>query len=227
MSPNTHSALPYWGRGRRGLSPLCDLVSRGTDTSELNQCHGSYSTNTKIGRGPGFQYACIHSGVVEIASSVATNWYNYVLASAGTIYDENTTSSNPAINANPATESICPKGWTLPSVARASTIGPTTGNPTPEYVSIFSPILGGVYYDSTLNNESTRGAWWTSEVSSTAPALRYRLNYDGVGLRSYGGLTRIDGMYIRCINKQKTVLDLTYMQEMTPEIASPAPPLYV
>ena len=30
---------------------------------------------------------------------------------------------------------------------------------------------------------------------------------------------RYRGLYIRCINKQKTVLDLTYMQEMTPEIA--------
>ena len=121
-----------------------------------------------------------------------------------------TTSSNPVTNTSPATESICPKGWTLPSNTQIHTIG----NNTSTYVSNFSPVLGGRYYSSALNDEDNRGFWWSSEASNNA--RRYRLNYNGNTLYSSSDGTRLGGFYIRCINKQKTVLDLTYMQEMTP-----------
>ena len=154
-----------------------------------------------------------------MAGSVATTWYNYVLASAGTIYNENTTSSNPANNRTPATESVCPKGWTLPSITQIRTIGPNSpGSST--YVSIFSPILGGDYSNSILYHEDTRGFWWGSTPDNGAK--RHRLGYNGSGLFSANEYNRVAN-YIRCINKQKTVLDLTYMQEMTPEIAGPLP----
>ena len=140
---------------------------------------------------------------------MATNWYNYTLASAGTIYDENTTSSDPVTNTTPATESICPKGWTLPSKTQSQTIGPSGGSST--YLLAFSPVLGGSYSIGKLTNEDVEGDWWNSVAYNGA--RRYYLYYKNSLLNTGSGI-RINGRYIRCINKQKTVLDLTYMQEM-------------
>ena len=123
-----------------------------------------------------------------------TNWYNYTLASAGTIIDEDTTSSNPATNTADSTESICPKGWTLPSRVQTRSIGPGAGSST--YVSSFSPVLGGDYGNATLDNESTHGYWWGSEAYNGA--RRYYLNYNGSSLyTSYG--SRYYGRYVRCV----------------------------
>ena len=139
---------------------------------------------------------------------MATTWYNYVLASAGTITDEDTTSSSPATNVTPATESICPKGWTLPSKTQVD---------GQRDMASFHPLFGGEYYNGALQNEDTRGGWWGS--TAYEGYRRYTLHYDGSKLYT-NKVLRYRGFSIRCINKQKTVLDLTYMQEMTPEIAS-------
>ncbi|MBQ3440896.1 hypothetical protein IJG27_01120 [Candidatus Saccharibacteria bacterium] len=116
-----------------------------------------------------------------------TNWYNYTLASAGTIIDENTTSSNPATNIDPATESICPKGWTLPN---------KTQTDSQKDINNFSPVLGGDYYNGTLYVGATRGSWWGSEAYNGAK--RYRLRYDGSSLFT-GSTNRLNGFYIRCV----------------------------
>ena len=121
-----------------------------------------------------------------------TNWYNYTLATADTIAEKNTTSSNPASNTNPATESICPKGWTLPGLTQIQSIG----NSTSTYVSSFYPVLGGNYDGGTLYAEATRGYWWGSEAYNGA--LRYLLRYDGSSLYTNGGRRHI-GYYIRCV----------------------------
>ena len=86
---------------------------------------------------------------------------------------------------------------------------------TQRNVSSFSPTIGGRYANSALTDEDTRGYWWASEAASN-DANRYRLVYNGSSLVNGSGNRRM-GLYIRCVNKQKTVLDLTYMQEMTPE----------
>ena len=183
-----------------------DLVSRGPyNSGSNNQCWGAYNSDTKIAYGPGNQYACIHSGLIESVGGTATAWYNYALASAGTITDENTTEQNPVTNTNPATESICPKGWTLPAKTQID---------NNRNINIFSPILGGYYANGAPYNDTTRGYWWGSTAYNAAS--RYYLYYSSDTL-STGSLRRHAGYFIRCINKQKTVLDLTYMQEMMPE----------
>ena len=151
-----------------------------------NQCYGGWDDATQTGWGPGFQYACIHSG--ETAHSGGnTVWYNYTLASAGTIYDENTDSEHPATNTTTATESICPKGWTLPAKAQID------GN---RNISSFSPVLGGGYNNGTLYNGDTRGIWWGSTAYSGA--RRYYLGYNGSSLYTdYSG--RRSGLYVRCV----------------------------
>ena len=162
-----------------------DLASRGGTTSGADQCNGTWVSDQSYG--PGFQYACIHSDSTEYSGG-DTVWYNYVLASAGTIVDENTSSSNPATNMNKATESICPKGWTLPS---------TTQLDSNRNVAIFSPVLSGTYNNGKLTNNGIEGNWWGS-MASSINASRHRLTYTSDAL-STGGLRRYDGIAIRCV----------------------------
>ncbi|MBQ3441248.1 hypothetical protein IJG27_02980, partial [Candidatus Saccharibacteria bacterium] len=129
-----------------------DLATYGTSGKE---CYGGWSSTTSTGWGPAYENSCIHSGTIKALGDLPTNWYNYALASAGTIIDENTTSSNPAANTTAATESICPKGWTLPNKTQISSIGSSSGSTT--YISIFSPVPGGSYYNSNLNDENISG----------------------------------------------------------------------
>ena len=79
------------------------------------ECWGSYSSASDTGWGPAYENSCIHSGTIISSGDLPTNWYNYTLATAGTIIDKNTASSSPATNTTKTTESICPKGWTLSS----------------------------------------------------------------------------------------------------------------
>ncbi|MBQ3441540.1 hypothetical protein IJG27_04535 [Candidatus Saccharibacteria bacterium] len=155
------------------------------------ECYGTWNGTSQKGWGPGYGNNCIHSGAISSSGDLPTNWYNYALASAGTIVEENTTSSNPATNIDPATESICPKGWTLPDLTQIQSIG----NNTSAYVSSFYPVLGGGYSSGTLNNEATHGYWWGSEAYRGA--TRYRLDYNG-SLYTYDG-SRRSGLYVRCV----------------------------
>ena len=111
-------------------------------------------------------------------------------------------------NLNTATESICPKGWTLPSVKQIDNNKDSIN---------FNPILGGYYYNGTLSEGVTRGNWWGSEASNSM--LRRYLRYQDNSL-SHNSARRFAGFYIRCVSEEKTVTDLTYLQDMTGEIAN-------
>ena len=93
---------------------------------------------------------------------------------------------------NQATESICPKGWALPSQAQIRPIG----NSTSTYAPSFSPVLGGYYGNGTLSSEATYGSWWGSEAYDGA--VRYRLSYDGSSLSTRSGRRHV-GYYVRCV----------------------------
>ena len=127
------------------------------------------------------------------------------IASAGTIVEPNITDN--ATNMNTATESVCPKGWTLPTTKQIE-INRDTAN--------FSPVLGGAYVSGTLSSETTYGLWWANEAYNGA--RRYLLGYNGSSLYT-GRDYRHSGFYIRCVSEEKTVTDLTYLQDMTGEIA--------
>ena len=173
------------------------IEKRGTSGGE---CYGKYTTSTETGNGDGYTNTCIHSGSNSYTSG-NTVWYNYALASAGTI----TGTDNIAV----ATESICPKGWTLPTKKQAD-------NNTD--IDIFSPVLGGMYYNSSLGADSTHGLWWVDIASNSA--LRYRLDYNGSLSTDNEGNGRNAGLYIRCVSEEKDVSDLTYMQDMTAKMVT-------
>ena len=184
-----------------------DLVSHGKNTTGQNECYGTYDSNTGTGYGPAYMNSCIHTSNTTENNIVDTVWYNYTLASAGTIIDKNTTSSNPANNMNTATESVCPSGWALPTTKQID---------NNKDITSFNPVLGGYYVNGTLDNENTRGGWWGSTAYNGAS--RYALRYDGSSLYTSYGL-RHRGCYVRCVSEEKTVTDLTYLQDMTGEIA--------
>ena len=83
--------------------------------------------------------------------------------------------------------------------------------------SNFNPVQGGLYSNGILSNKSDFGTWWGSETYKSA--TRYRLRYDGGNLYT-GNSNRDIGFYIRCVSEEKTVTDLTYLQDMTGEIAN-------
>ena len=161
-----------------------DLVTYGPSGKE---CYGSYNSTSGTGWGPGYENNCIHSGTIVISGDLPTNWYNYTLATAGTIIDENTTSSSPATNTTTATESICPKGWTLPSKTQID---------SQRNASSFSPVLGGNYENGTLYNEDAYGHWWGSTAYNGA--LHCGLRYNGSSLYTYN-YRRPTGLYVRCV----------------------------
>ena len=127
----------------------------------------------------------------------------------------NKSDSDDTGNLNTATESICPRGWTLPTNAQIN---------ANRDVSSFSPVLGGNYGNGTLYNEDTYGLWWGSETRNGA--LRYDLYYNGSSLYT-SNYYRYNGYYVRCVSEEKTVTDLTYLQDMTGEIANKASGFFI
>ena len=113
-------------------------------------------------------------------------------------------------NLNTATESVCPKGWTLPSKKQQDNNRDTAN---------FNPVMGGHYGNGVLQDEATFGTWWGSETYNGV--ARYYLGYDNSSPHLYTSNGRRSyGRYIRCVSEEKTVTDLTYLQDMTGEIAN-------
>ena len=148
------------------------------------------------------------------ARAVGDEIGNYAIASAGTI--TNKSASDDTGNLNTATESVCPKSWTLPSLKQSLVITGPIGSDSSTYVANLNPTLGGFYDRGTLYDESTYGRWWSS--TAYTGARRYFLGYNGSSLYTSNGGTRSHGFYVRCVSEEKTVTDLTYLQDMTGEI---------
>ena len=153
------------------------------------ECYGVYNDTSRQSWGPGVGNSCVHSGIIATSGDLSTVWYNYALASAGTIAEKDTTSSNPAANVSRAAETICPKGWTLPSKAQVD---------SNKNIAAFSPVAGGDYTNGNIYNVSTQGRWWANEASNGA--LRVRQMYDGNSLYT-SVASRYSGFYIRCVQK--------------------------
>ena len=148
------------------------LGAKGFDSGTSGkECWGNSS-----GSGDGYAKSCIHSGTIADID-VNTNWYNYALASAGTI----TGASNTTI----IVQNICPKGWTLPNKVQVL---------SNKNVNIFSPVYGGYYYNAEITDEFTRGRSWSSEAYSNVS--RHTMTY-GDGILYIGNdLTRSGGQFI-------------------------------
>ena len=179
-------------------------MKRGTSGGE---CYGWWSASTGTGGGVGYANACVHSGSNDYTGG-NTVWYNYTSATAGTITETG--------NVATATESLCPKGWSLPTAIQIHDIGPDATGST-AYVGSFSPVYGGRYENGILYAGSDRGYWYSSEFYDGQSRQTLLYYYDesilsGALTGTRGG--RYAGFYIRCVSEEKDVSDLTYMQDM-------------
>ncbi len=155
-----------------------DLVTYGSD-----KCVWTSSDTPDMG----WYNACMRSRSTEATTPADGVWYNYAAATAGTITGYS--------NGTDATESICPKGWTLPTYTQIHNLVTLIGS-TP---STFSPVYGGLYNDGALYGETENGDWWSSTASGTDFHTRYGLSYYEGELSGAAGEGRLDGFYIRCI----------------------------
>lgn len=112
------------------------------------------------------------------------SWYNYVAATAGTIYGSS--------NSIDATYDICPASWRLPSNYEQSSIT--------AYKDIFNPQAGGHYGSQGAGADSiSLGIWWSATHYSGADryALFYSTNTNA--LTSGNAQKRYFGNYVRCV----------------------------
>ena len=151
------------------------LAGGTTLTSTYSNVSSSYTIpTTDLTSGNSYTDGRIHNS----GNTTTGYWYNYCAASAGTVCSQ---------TQQDASYDICPKGWRLPT--RTEFDGITS------YISAFSPVTGGFYYDGSLTNTSL-GFWW----SSTA----YNI-YNQYSLRYYNGsldtvsVSKNFGHYVRCI----------------------------
>ena len=118
-------------------------------------------------------------------------YYNFCAASAGTVCSDTAVQN--------ATQDICPKGWRLPTNSEQSGI---TG-----YVSAFSPVYSGRYYNGSLLTTGSVGDWW----SATAFSSTYQYNlyyYSGSLYTNYGDKSY--GFSVRCIRSNPGTLTINF-----------------
>ena len=140
-----------------------------------------------------------HTGVDN--NGDPTVWYNYAAASAKTI----TGSSN----STSVIQDICPKGWRIfTKNERDGLINSIGSSP-----AAFNPVRGG-YYSNGSHASITNGYWWTTTVASSSD--RYPLLYENNLATNYNdyGAGRFIGYFVRCIRENRSVSDVTYMQEV-------------
>ena len=107
-------------------------------TSSAN-CYGDAS-----GNGGEYANSCMYYTSSDVNSGNKPNaWYNYSAATAGTITGSSTTAT--------ATESICPKGWGLPSYSQYNSLISAIGSSP----GAFIPVHGGYYNNGSSNYTQT------------------------------------------------------------------------
>ena len=120
----------------------------------------------------------------EARSTISSNtsyggYYNYCAASAGTVCSETKAD---------AEQDICPKGWRLPTDNEINSIT--------DYVSAFSPVYSGSYYDGSPDNSGSSGYWWSATANGSN--LQNFLYYES-GTLSVRGDYKSVGQSIRCV----------------------------
>ena len=123
----------------------------------------------------------------EARSTISSNtsyggYYNYCAASAGTVCNDSSTQN--------ASQSICPKGWKLPTRDQFSGIT--------NQVDAFSPVYSGRYNNGSLGSTGSYGYWWSATAGSSGN--QYYLYYSNGSLdTSNGRYNRNFGYSVRCV----------------------------
>lgn len=197
-------------------SDYSNFTGNSFNVSEYDLETDGESGEACYGTSGGYYNACSKmSDDINIGS-----WYNFYAASAGTIKNNNDTSV--------ATVDICPIGWRLPTgpnTTSGTDFNKLIGNTTSGWQNItsnfnyFNAVPNGRYLDGQIVG-TEYGTWWSATTSGTSQRYKlvYNSNTDQVR-GDEGGDGRNNGLAIRCIRETRTILDIDYMQEITPSIA--------
>ena len=157
----------------------------------------SWATPTaSLTAGDSFTAARMVAGTYTKNTYNATGgWYNYCAASAGTVCDSGTTE-----NAN---SDICPKGWRLPTDSEMNNVASAA--------HFNWKFYAGYYDNGSLQDASTLSFWW----SATAYSAEYQYSpYYISGSLYTGGSSKCRGFFVRCVREDRTIADVTYMQDV-------------
>ena len=139
------------------------------------------------------------------------NYYNWSAAIASDGSGSLTTSTSNNINLNPQ-NSICPKGWRLPTVSNMSygTVNSTSefrrlnqlynggGSTDPKFIS--APlwfVRSGRILSGSFDNSGSDANYWSSTVNDSGSAYDLYFTAPGVNLVTYGN--RGSGRSVRCV----------------------------
>ena len=136
------------------------------------------------------------SGNTYDAHFLVGNFYQWNAATAGT--GDTITDTN-------ATDSICPKGWQLPTSNNSNSgsfqalVGNLNGTTITQSPYYFNP--GGHVYSGSLWTAGSYGLYWSSTARSSS-SYAYYLDFGsgGVGPSSY--INRDNGQSVRCLASQ-------------------------
>ena len=176
----------------RYINDACWMTQnlRLSSTTESGGSRVLTSADSNVTRNWSFPTGSLTSGDTydEARSLISSNtsyggYYNYCAASAGTVCSSSSTKD--------ATQSICPKGWKLPTRAQSDAIAVNSS-----YSSAFSPVYSGYYIDGSLSNTGSVGLWWS--------ATAYNSNSQDILGYDYGSLNTVtgykhNGLSVRCV----------------------------
>ena len=127
------------------------------------------------------------------------------------------------------TNSVCPKGWRLPTNSGDYSFsnlfgqyGLPTSNTSGNYVSVVeaSPLSftrAGLYL-SGYYLQGSRGYYWSRTPNSSAYAYGFGYDSSGFNPQNYGD--KDYGFSVRCVLDEPTIKDATYLQDVTLEMCN-------
>ena len=143
-------------------------------------------------------------------------YYNYCAATAGSYcYASNSGTGN-------ASQDICPAGWRMPTGGASGeyqALANAYNSSAASFEAALKTPLSGYFYSNTDGNRGTYGQFWSSTYYGGS--YMYNLATGPTTIYPQSNHTRNYGFSVRCILKDsRTVSDITYMQDVNPQILS-------
>ena len=172
--------------------------------SSLGYSIGKVSGTLKDPNGTAYEFVtCLKDGKAAANTGFAGNWYNWYAATAG--------SGTSSMTNTDAKDSICPKGWRLPSNSGngsfAYLLTGSTGyglsSSSNKDTSLLSTPLAYIRSGKYLQEQNgssfvgTYGWYWASKATGSVPAYRLSFRTEALSTNSYE--SRGTGFVVRCV----------------------------
>lgn len=142
-------------------------------------------------------------------------YYNFYTATAGWGTNSVASGNSP--------KDICPKGWRLPTGGSSGEFNTLYGqyNSVALMMGVPNFILSNFVYNGSVGEQGSSGGFWSSTVRNGYHA--YYLYLDSSNVRPANTVYKVSGYSVRCVAEDRTISDITYMQDMTSKIAENTP----